>query len=155
MSAANDPSTPAPASGRVSKIPRERIDHAIELWLTGRPPVALQNELAERFGVTQRAARRYIQIARERLEKDAPPQPGAARARAEQMLLQAFEIAFKAGDAKTMGWLAERLGKLDGLFNEKFEITGKNGAPLVPVNIQLRWPDEHNDPTPPAPPEAT
>lgn len=112
-----------PATG--SKIPRERIDAARKLWLTGRPPVACQQELSEQFNVSQRAARRYLQIARTKLEKDAPPQPGAARARAEQLLLQAYETALKAGDAKTMGWLAERLGKLDGLFNEKIELSGK------------------------------
>ena len=125
MTAANEPQATASAGGPGSKIPRERIDAARDLWLSGRPPVALQNELAQRFNVTQRAARRYIQIARERIEKDTPPQPGAARARAEQMLLQAFEIALKECDAKTMGWLTERLGKLDGLFNEKLELSGK------------------------------
>lgn len=125
MSAANDSPTTASAGGPGSKIPRERIDAARDLWLSGRPPVALQNELASRFNVTQRTARHYIEIARKRIERDAPPQPGAARARAEQMLLQAFEIALSERDAKTMGWLTERLGKLDGLFNEKLELSGK------------------------------
>lgn len=130
MSAANDPSTAAPASGLGSKIPRERIEKARELWLSGRPPSECQRELSEQFGVTQRAARRYLQIARERLERDAPPKPGAARARAEQLLLEAYAVALSERDAKTMGWIAERLGKLDGLFKEKFELSGKNGGPV-------------------------
>lgn len=130
MSAANDPSTPAPASGLGTRIPRERIDAARDLWLSGRSPVACQRELSERFSVSQRAARRYLQIARERLERDAPPKPGAARARAEQLLLEAYAVALSERDAKTMGWIVERLGKLDGLFNEKLELSGKNGGPV-------------------------
>lgn len=128
MSAANDPSTAAPASGLGSKIPRERIDAALALWLSGRSPVACQRELSERFSVSQRAARRYLQIARERLERDAPPKPGAARARAEQLLLDAYAVALQERDAKAMGWIAERIGKLDGLFKEKLELSGKNGG---------------------------
>ena len=57
-----------------------------------------------------------------------------------QMTLDAYALAMKDDNAQTSAAVkaAEFLGKLHGLVIDKKEITGKDGAPLVPqLNVSL------------------
>jgi len=126
VSAANDPSTPAPASGLGSKIPRERIDHAIELWATGRSGIWCQAQLRAKWNVSTRAARRYLEIARKRLREQAPTQdPAEARDEVLRKLEAAFEIAAEKRDAKNMIAATARIAEVQGLIGtRKVELSG-------------------------------
>jgi hypothetical protein len=120
----------------VSKIPRERIDHAIELWSTGRSSLWCQHQLSERWGVTTRAARRYLQIARERLRATAVATAEDARERAERQLQAAYDCAADKSDAKAMVLAASRLGELAGVLGtQRVELTGKNGGAIETATI--------------------
>lgn len=132
MPAANDPQPPAPASGLGSKIPRERIEHAIELWSTGRSGIWCQQQLSRRWSVSQRAARRYLEIARKRLIAQAPATSlEEAHAEIRRKLEAAFEIAAEDRDAKAMVLAASRLGELAGVLGtQRIELSGKNGGPV-------------------------
>ena len=159
MPAANDPSPTAPASGLGSKIPRERIDHAMQLWATGRSGIWCQQELRAKWKVSTRQARRYLEVARARLQRIREQNPSLVLApfeRAELQLQAAYDVAAEKRDAKAMVLAASRLGELAGVLGtQRIELSGKNGVPLVPVNIQLRWPDERDDSAPTTAPEAT
>lgn len=131
MTAANEPQATASAGGLGSKIPRERIDHAITLWTTGRSSTWCQQQLRERWGVTARAARRYLQIARERLRTAIAATAEDARERAERQLQAAFDCAAEKSNAKAMVLAASRLGELAGVLGtQRIEVSGKNGGPV-------------------------
>lgn len=136
MSAANESSPTAPASGRGSKIPRERIEHAMELWSTGRSGIWCQQQLRARWNVSTRQARRYLQIARERLKAATAAVAEDARARAERQLQAAYDAAAEKSDAKAMVLAASRLGELAGVLGtQRVELTGKNGGAIETATI--------------------
>lgn len=143
MTAANDSPTTASAAGRVSKIPRERIDHAIELWATGRSGIWCQQQLSRKWSVSQRAARRYLEIARKRLIAQAPATSlEEAHAEIRRKLEAAFEIAAEDRDAKAMVLAASRLGELAGVLGtQRIELSGKVG---VAAEVAFYVPQEND-----------
>jgi hypothetical protein len=125
-----------PATG--SKIPRERIDAARKLWLTGRSSTWCQQQLRERFGVSTRAARRYLEIVRKRLAAEPKPDAESARELAARQLQAAFDAASEKHDAKAMVLAASRLAELHGAIGpQRIEISTKNGAPLGVVLLPV------------------
>lgn len=136
MSAANESSPTAPASGLGSKIARERIEHAIELWTTGRSSTWCQQQLSRKWSVSQRAARRYLEIARKQLKAATAAVAEDARERAERQLQAAYDVAAEKSDAKAMVLAASRLGELAGVLGtQRVELTGKNGGAIETATI--------------------
>ena len=137
----------------VRTIPRERVDLAERLYLAGRSRPYIVKQLCKEYGVTTRTARRYIQRAGVRLAALPKPPPEVVFQRAEAMLLETYRLAkaavkvvtFVDGDTKeskimpapetgVMGTVAVRLAELYGVVAPKrTELTGANGAPLVPT----------------------
>lgn len=98
----------------------------MELWSTGRSGIWCQQQLSRRWSVSQRAARRYLEIARKRLREQAPAQdPEAARDEIRRKLEAAYEMAVEERDAKGMVTAAQRLGELAGVLGtRKVELSG-------------------------------
>lgn len=118
------------------KIPNGRLEKVEELYLNARTEREISDECAKLWKITPRQVRRYLLIVRTNLAKLPRPTPEASRARAEEMLINAYRVAeigsLKNGpDAKAMVQAARALGELDGLFGTKrFELSGPNGGPL-------------------------
>ena len=143
MPAANDPQPSAPASGHGTRIPRERIDAARKLWLTGRSSAWCQQQLSERFGVSQRAARRYLEIVRKRLAMEPKPDAESARDLAARQLQSAFDTAAGKGDAKAMVLAASRLAELHGAIGpRKIEL---GGSVKLDAQVSFYLPPEVGD----------
>ena len=77
-------------------IPKERLALAERLYLTGVSDHLAQQQLSDRFGVSHRQARRYLERIREKFAKLPQPSPEAVRARSEAMLLEAYGLARSA-----------------------------------------------------------
>ena len=127
-------------------IPRERIDDTQAMWLAGVSPRKIEHDLAEKYGVTRRTARNYLAIVRRRLVKRGSVEVEAARARAEEMLLETYRCAkdrvgvtkdgheYSDPDTKSMVAAAHRLAELFGAVGPKrIEFSGPGGKPLGPM----------------------
>lgn len=74
-------------------IPRERLELAEELFLAGKSRQRIARVLCDRFGVTARTARRYIERVERKLAALPKPPPEATLHRVEAMLLDTYETA--------------------------------------------------------------
>jgi len=74
-------------------IPRERLDLVEKLYLTGVPEHRIQRRICDEYGVSTRTARRYLERVRAKLADRPVTPPETVRARAEAMLLEAYETA--------------------------------------------------------------
>lgn len=74
-------------------IPPERLEMAQKLYLTGVPDHRARERLCREFEVTEKSARKYMRLAKERIGQLPTATPEAIRARAEAMLLNAYETA--------------------------------------------------------------
>lgn len=123
--------TPAPMQGPGVRIPRERIDKAAELYLKGLQRSSITSELCKLFKVSARQARKYVALALRRFAHAEPVSPEAARARSEEMLLEAAELARAKKDAKALATCAARLAELAGATGpKKLEVSGPGGGPV-------------------------
>jgi hypothetical protein len=136
-------------------IPRERLDLAEELYLTGKSHQRIAKVLCERFGVTSRTARNYIARVQAKIAALPKPPPEAAFQRTEAMLLETYELArsavkriavsqgagvgavveeFPEANVGVMANVAYRLAELHGVAApQKHELTGKDGGPIETV----------------------
>lgn len=134
-------------------IPEEHLDLTEKLYLSARTERSIQILLCKKLGITGRTARRYIRRVKDRLASRHTKNPGAARVRAESMLLESYKLAknrerayvVKHGeisevervadpDARTMALAAERLAALhDAAGAQKHEHSGPNGGPIETV----------------------
>lgn len=119
-------------------IPRERLALVEDLYLGGKHDTAIQRAVCAAFGVTARTARNYLARVKAKLAARCPPDPAAARARAEAMLLETYELARvgteRGPDTKTMAVVAGRLAQLHGAdAPARHEVSGPAGGPLETV----------------------
>lgn len=133
---------------RVSKIPRERIERTRELYLQGVPNLAIQSKLSREFNVSCRAVRTWIKIVVDKLGRAESANTEAARARASEMLLNAYLLArgrkgytkdgpYDDPDVKAMVAAAHRYAELHGAVGPKrVELSGPNGGP-VPTRAEV------------------
>lgn len=77
-------------------VPRERLDLAEKLFLSGKSRPHIARRLCRKYGVSTRTAQRYIARIEARLAALPKPPPEAAFARAESMLLDAYGLARRA-----------------------------------------------------------
>lgn len=125
-----------------------------ELYLGGVGDRAIEDRASKRFGVTTRQVRTYIARVKARLAAEGVANPGPARLRSEELLLEALGVARDAGDARAMSLIAVRLADLHGALVQRME---HSGEVRTTGTITLRWPDDPPADDPPAggdPPDA-
>lgn len=135
---ANRPEASSPARARGGRvIPRERLERVEELYLSGCDEGEIQRAIAKAYGVTKRAARRYIRRVKAKLaERARGEDPGPTRLRVQTMLLEAFRTAAAGStlhgpDAKAMVQAARTLAEVAGALGPKaIEISGRDGKPI-------------------------
>jgi hypothetical protein len=113
----------------MKKIPRERLELVEKLYLSGKSGRAIGSVVCKRFGVSKRTVERYLSLVLNRISALPKPPPEAARARAESLLLSAYQIAktkrgMSGPDTKSMVAAARTLAEIDGVLSRKIEHSG-------------------------------
>lgn len=116
-----------------------------QLFLAGKAELAIQRELEARFGVSDRQARRYLQRVRAKLDEARGTNPGAARMRAETLLLEALEVARQKRQGSLIARIASRLADLDGALVRRLEHSGPGGGPFVHGTPALFLPEKTDE----------
>jgi len=119
-----------PAATPGAKIAERRLEVERQ-WCIGRTPRAIERDCAKQFECSKRTIRVDLAIARKRLAagfKDTDPD--AVRARAETMMLEAFEVAKGAKRAGDMVLAAQRVAEVHGAFERKVAVSVNGLAAL-------------------------
>jgi|JI10StandDraft_1071094.scaffolds.fasta_scaffold198211_3 hypothetical protein len=125
-------------------IPRERLDLAEKLYLTGKSGPHIVKKLRAEFGVAPRTARRYIALVEKRLAALPKPPPEATFQRVQGMLLETYKLArggvqrivvsggkgapsaveeYPQANVGTMATVAWRLAELHGITVQRVEVS--------------------------------
>jgi hypothetical protein len=171
--------TPPPPE-KPTKIDPKRLDLVEQLYLKGKSSREIQRVVAAKYTCDRRTVRRYLRIVQGRLARqgsDEDPKElarrrGAARARAEALLLEAFACARKMQrvvgsgedaevipqpDVKAMVSAAQRLMELDGVAAPtRLEHAGPGGG-AISLGLEtgvVVLPPEDAPPAPARPPDA-
>lgn len=136
------------------RIPAERLALAERMYLQGKPRTSITSALCSKYDVSARTARRYIEIVQRRIAALPKPPPEAVFQRAEEMLLEAYELArnsvqriavsqgagagsaveeFPQPNVGVMATIAARLAELHG-------VGGVEAKPSGPATVVIELP---------------
>ena len=117
-------------------IPKERLERVRDLWLLGKSERQIARLICAEYKITARAVRNYIALVRGKIAGEPGTTTEAARHRAEEIMLEALDLAANRVDPVTgaldpdyreMSTIARRLAELHGALVQKVEHSGGVG----------------------------
>lgn len=107
----------------------------VKMLLQCRPRAEIVPYITAEWGVTERTARLYVALARKDVQKEFHRREQISltwHLKARQNLVNQ---AIESGDHRAALAAMQDVAKLQGLYVEKHEVTGKDGAPIEYIKL--------------------